>query len=471
MNYDIGEYYSFRLNGSVYFMSLPSCSIWRGDDLTLNAIEELRGRQRITELELHETLRKYLSPESVLETIKGLQVSQIIKPSGIGAGDEGYRQIPVEPGSITHLVCHVAHSCNLTCTYCYAESGLYGGEKGFTSEETARKYVDFLMEHSGKAPKVSMTFFGGEPLLNFPVVVSTVRYGREQAQARGKTISFDLTTNATLLDQKKIEFLNENRILVTVSIDGPREIHDRVRTRPDGSGTYDTVIRNLTPFLKSRPVPARVTLTKYDLRVKEIIDHLLGLGFFQVGISPVDATEEAEFGLGEEEMAVMSEEFDKAADIFLERALEGKYYGFSNITKLLKHFHEGVSKAFPCGAGMQLYAGDPDGRLYMCHRLVGRDAYCVGSLQDGIDTEKQAEFLASVSVFNKTPCDECWIRYICSGGCYYQSVLHYGDHTKPYTPKCDWLRRWFHKGLEIYITLLERNPAFLEKQTGDALLC
>jgi len=107
----------------------------------------------------------------------------------------------------------------------------------------------------------------------------------------------------------------------------------------------------------------------------------------------------------------------------------------------------------------------------MCHRLVGRDDYCIGSLDSCIDEEKQVEFLTSVSVLNKEDCQECWIRYICSGGCYYQSVLYYSDHTRPYLPKCDWLRRWFHKCLEVYVTLLEKNPTFIEKHAGDALLC
>ncbi len=471
MYFDIGEFYPFRMNGSVYFMALPSCSIWRGDAPTMSAMEELKGRTGVSEDELATILQKHITPDSLTDVIDGLKSSQILLPSGGGSGHDFLSTIPVEPGSVTHLICNVSHSCNLTCRYCYADNGRYGGDATFIDEETARRYVDFLLEKSGKSDRVFMTFFGGEPLLNFPVIESTVNYGLRRASECGKTIAFDLTTNATLLDDKKIRFLNDNRILVTVSIDGPREVHDYTRIRADGTGTYETVIRNVLPFLKSRPVPARVTLTRKSLKVKEIIDHLLGIGFFEVGISPVDVTEEDDLGLRDEEMATLSAEFARAADNYLDMAIRGEYYGFTNVTNLLKQLHEGISKAYPCGAGMRLYAGDPDGQLYMCHRLVGRSAYSIGDLETGIDTEKQVEFLRSVSVFNKSPCRDCWIRYICSGGCYYQSVLHYNDHTRTYTPKCEWLRLWFHKCLEIYVTLLERNPSFIERQTGDSLLC
>ena len=471
MNFDIGEYYPFRSNGSVYFMALPSCSIWQGDDLTFKAIEELKGGVQVSEERIHTVLNQHFPAEAIPDIIDGLKTSQILKPSGSGSGDEIYRNIPVESGQITHLICNVSHSCNLSCRYCYADSGRYGGETGMIDEATARSYVDFLLDHSGNSPRVGMTFFGGEPLLNFPVIVSTVQYAVEKAAERKKMIKFDLTTNGTLLDEEKISFLDRYRVMVTVSMDGPRETHDRTRLRKDGSGSYDIIVEKLKPLLKSRPVPARVTMTRLDLDVKMTIDHLLDLGFAEVGISPVDVHEDEELGLGEADMERLSEGFEGAADIYLKAALEGGYYGFTNVTNLLKQFHEGISKAYPCGAGMHLYAGDPDGRLYMCHRLVGRSDYSIGTLSDGIDTEKQKEFLTSVSMLNKEPCQDCWIRYICSGGCYYQSVLHYNDHTKPYLPKCDWLRRWFNKTLEVYVTLLEKNPSFIEKHAGDSLLC
>ncbi len=471
MNFDIGEYYHFGLNGSVYFMALPSCSIWQSDDSTLQAIEELKGSVGVPEEQVQAVLNKHFAADAIPGIVDGLKTSQILKPSGSDPGDEIYRRIPVESGHITHLICNVSHSCNLSCRYCYAESGRYGGEAGLIDEVTARKYVDFLLDHSGNSDRVGITFFGGEPLLNFPVIVSTVQYGIEKAAARGKRIKFDLTTNATLLDDEKIRFLDENRVMVTVSMDGPRETHDKTRLQKDGSGSYDLVVRKLEPLLKSRPVPARVTMTRLDLDVTKTVDHLLGLGFQEVGISPVDVHEDEEIGLNEDDMEHLSEEFERAADIYLKTALDGGYYGFTNVTNLLRQFHEGISKAYPCGAGMHLYAGDPDGKLYMCHRLVGRSDYSVGDLSNGIDAEKQTDFLTSVSMLNKEPCQDCWIRYICSGGCYYQSVLHYNDHTRPYLPKCDWLRRWFDKVLGVYVTLLEQNPSFIEEHTGDSLLC
>jgi uncharacterized protein len=471
MNYDIGEFYPFRRNGSVYFMALPSCSIWRGDEASLRAMEELRGRTDVPEAEVFEALVRHGGAASVPDALESLKVSQLLRPTGGGSSDEPYRRIPVEPGIVTSLVCNVAHACNLTCTYCYAEQGKYGGRSGLMDEATARRYVDFLMDNSGDAEQVALTFFGGEPLLNYPVIVSTVRYGQKRASERGKKIKFDLTTNATLLDEEKIRFLNENRIMVTVSIDGPREVHDGIRTHRDGSGSYDEIVRNLGPFLKSRPVPARVTMTRRNLQAKAIVDHLLELGFAEVGISPVDVMENAETGLREEDMDGLMQEFERVADHYLESALAGRYYGFSNVTNLLKQFHDGVSKAYPCGAGMQLAAGDPDGNLYLCHRMVGRSDSAIGTLDTGIDRERQADFLNEVNVLNRGPCRSCWIRYICSGGCYYTSALHYNDHARPYLPKCDWLRAWFHKNLEIYVTLLENNPAFIEKYAESSMLC
>jgi uncharacterized protein len=381
------------------------------------------------------------------------------------------RVIPLTPFPLTTMVLNVTNQCNLSCTYCYE----YGADKivdtdngtqpKFMAEETARQAVEFMLKESGSSPVAYLTFFGGETLMNLPVLKRTVVYARERAKECGKQVHFSLTTNATLLRPDTIEFLADNDIGVTVSIDGPPEIQDKFRVFHNGRGSYDLVaprIKELIARHRTRPIGARVTLAAGTIEVKRIYKHLTEeLGFAEVGFAPATTSPNRGHAIPDGGFDQMLAQFRELAEEFLEASVEGRHHGFSNVRETLEEIHKGMSKAFPCGAGLGLMGVSTGGDVALCHRFAGSEAHRLGTVRDGIDRDTQRAFLEKHHVDSKTDCSTCWARPLCSGGCYHEAHTRYGDTARPNLHYCDWVRGWTDVCLRIYGELSERNPAFL----------
>jgi uncharacterized protein len=369
------------------------------------------------------------------------------------------------------MVLNVTNQCNLSCTYCYeyGEDKIVDTENGrkpkFMSEETARDSVDFMFRESGANPIAHLTFFGGETLLNFAVLKKAVAYAEARAAALGKRVEFSLTTNATLLKPEVIDFLVEHRFGVTVSIDGPREMQDKFRVFQNGTGSYDIIAPRIRELLKRQPtraVGARVTLTSGTLDVPAIFRHLTEeMGFAEVGFAPVTSSPTRSHAIADDGYARMLEGFGVLAREFLEAAVQGRHHGFSNVKETLQEIHKGMSKPYPCGAGLGLMGVATDGDVALCHRFAGSDEHRLGTVRDGIDRAAQQSFLEKHHLANKTDCSTCWARPVCAGGCYHEAHTHYGDTARANLHYCDWIRAWTHLCLEIYGELAERAPAFL----------
>jgi uncharacterized protein len=333
------------------------------------------------------------------------------------------------------------------------------------SDETARASVEFMLKESGTNQVAHITFFGGETLLNFPVLARTIAYARQRGEELGKTIDFSLTTNATLLKPEIIEFLADNRVGVTISIDGPREVQDKFRVFHNGTGSYDVVAPKIKELLKrhtSRPIGARVTLTSGKMDIKRIYQHLTEeMGFWEVGFAPVTTSPTRGHAISDTGYDEMLGQFRDLAYDFLEASVANRHHGFSNVKETLEELHKGVSKAFPCGAGLGLLGVATDGDVALCHRFAGSDAHKLGTVADGIDRDAQRAFLESHHIANKTDCSTCWARPLCSGGCYHEAHTRYGETIRPNLHYCDWIRGWTDVCLQIYGELAVRNPAFL----------
>ncbi len=375
------------------------------------------------------------------------------------------RPAPRGPMPVKTLVLHVTDACNLSCTYCYHHGGGPSPGAGTMTSQTARKAVDFLMEVSGALEKVELVFFGGEPLLNRRRIAETVSYANRAAAERGKSVDFALTTNATLLDGETTAFLTDNRIGVTVSIDGLPEVHDRYRRFPDGSPSFAVVepgIRRLVAAGGGRPVAARVTVAGDPDRVPECLDHLLALGFAEAGFAPVTTTDPA-YQLGPAAMDRLLAQFERLTDRFLDRAREDGFLGFTNLVDLLVTLHEGEVKAHPCGAGLGLFAVSAGGGLYLCQRLTGMADAAMGDVDRGVDEARVEAFRRSAHVASKPQCRRCWARVICCGGCYHEALVREGSLTAANTHYCDWIRRWIRTGLKAYGRLQRENPDYLDR--------
>ena len=424
--------------------------------------------------EVVNALRARHTTHSIVQGLSELQALGVL----LTDGSQPVQAVPFlpklsgKPFPQRSLVLNVANDCNLGCTYCFASQGDYGAPRRFMSQETARESVDFLLQNSGDHPTVTLVFFGGEPLMNFRLISDTVAYATRAGELVGKRVDFSMTTNATYLTPEIIHFLRDHRVGVAVSIDGPKKFHDLRRTYKNGMGSYDMIeprIMNLLREHKTRPVAARVTLTHGVTAVGEIFDHLTEMGFDEVGFAPVTSSDDDDYALTPEEFWQVLEEFGKLTANYVDGVSSTKRPRFSNLTNLLADLHQGVIKAYPCGAGLGLLGVGSTGKLYLCHRFLESDEHQVGTLATGVDRARQAEFMAATHLSAKPPCQICWVRNICSGGCHHEGYKRYGTLGHATIHRCEWIRAWINMGLHAYVEIMEKSPAFLERlEKGDA---
>ena len=232
-----------------------------------------------------------------------------------------------------------------------------------------------------------------------------------------------------------------------------------------GAGSYDIVAPKIKELLRrhrSRPIGARVTLTSETIDVTRIYRHLTEeIGFWEVGFAPVTTSPNQQYAIGERGFDRMLDQFRALAQEFLEHVASNRHHGFSNVKDTLEEIHKGVSKAYPCGAGLGLLGVATDGDVALCHRFAGSDAHKVGSVTTGVDRQAQAAFLEKHHIANKTDCSVCWARPLCSGGCYHEAHTRYGDTGHANLHYCEWIRGWTDVCLQVYGALSERNPAYL----------
>ncbi|MEX2048370.1 MAG: quinohemoprotein amine dehydrogenase maturation protein [Gemmatimonadota bacterium] len=465
------EFHAFEAFGARFLYMVPSAGIFRLDEVGCALVDLLAEGPR-TEEALLEQLSLQFDFERVRETLDELTEIRAVGELGAPA-QQVPNDLPPADFPLNTMVLNVTNKCNLACTYCYeyGEDKIvdtqYGAAPKFMNEDTAEESVEFLLRESKGQEVAHLTFFGGETLLNFPVLQKTVAYARRRAAEEGKRIEFSLTTNATLLQPDVILWLAENDIGVTISIDGPKPVQDGLRVFHNGKGTYDVVLPKIKELLRvhrSRPIGARVTLTQKNMNVLEIYRHLTEeIGFWEVGLAPVTTQEHRDYSISPEGKDKMLLQFEELASEWLECALRDEHHGFTNVTDTIEEIHKGVSKAYGCGAGLGLMGVATDGEVALCHRFAGSPEHSIGSVSEGVDREKQSKFLEDHHIAAKTDCHTCWARPICSGGCYHEAHVHYGDSSHANLHYCTWVRSWTHTCLTIYGALAERNPAFLAR--------
>ncbi len=462
----LGEFHAFSGGGQDYLYLVPSGAIFALDELSSAVIQQLRTGERERLALVSDLTAQGFDQIEAEEAVAELYQSRAIT-NGHGFADE-VQPAPM-PFPLQTLVLNVTNQCNLSCKYCYefGEDRLATpeGKTKFMDEATAFAAVDFLLAQSPGRRAVHLTFFGGETLMNFKLVRATIDYARQQAHAAGKYIDFSLTTNATLLTEPVIEYLAEQHVGVTISIDGPREMNDQLRVFSNGQGSYEMIAPKIKALLakhRTRPIAARVTLTSQVVDVKKIYRHLKDeLGFHEVGFAPVTTSPVRLYAIGTNGLNSILEQFTALAAEYLECALRNEHHGFSNVSDTLAELHAGISKAHPCGAGLGLLGVSPSGDIAPCHRFVDADAHKLGTIQTGIDRAEQADFLERGHINRKPECLTCWARPVCSGGCYHEAFVRYGDTGQANLHYCDWIRGWTDVCLRVYGELAARNPQFL----------
>ena len=347
-------------------------------------------------------------------------------------------------GVVKALCLHIAHTCNLNCAYCFASQGKYHGERAIMSYEVGKQALDFLMENSGTRRNLEVDFFGGEPLMNFQVVKDLVAYARSVEQERGKNFRFTLTTNGVLVDDEVIDWANRECSNVVLSLDGRKEIHDRFRVDYAGKGSWEKIVPKFQKFVEARggrDYYMRGTFTHANPDFLNDIQTMLDLGFSELSMEPVVCATGDPSALTEADMEIVMDQYEKLAQLMLQKDKEGKPFTFYHYMIDLSGGPCIYKRISGCGSGTEYMAVTPWGDLYPCHQFVGEERFKLGNIWDGVtNREIQREF-AACNVYAHAECRDCWARLYCSGGCAANAYHATGSVTGVYEDGCKLFRK------------------------------
>ncbi len=359
------------------------------------------------------------------------------------------------------LCLHIAHDCNLACRYCFAGEGEYHGRRALMSFEVGKKALDFLVENSGNRVNLEVDFFGGEPLMNWQVVKDLVEYGRTLEEPHHKKFRFTLTTNGVLLNEEILEFANREMANIVLSIDGRKEIHDRMRPFRGGQGSYDLIVPKFRQTAESRGETGyyvRGTFTHHNPDFSRDVLHLADLGFQQISVEPVVAGPEDDYAITEADIPKLKEEYDILAAEMLKRRREGRGFNFFHFMIDLEGGPCVAKRLSGCGSGTEYLAVTPWGDLYPCHQFVGNEKFLMGNVEEGIlRTDIRDEF-KGCNVYAKEKCRKCFAKFYCSGGCAANAYNFHGNINDAYDIGCELQR----KRVECAIMLKAAEAADME---------
>ena len=356
------------------------------------------------------------------------------------------------------LCLHIAHDCNLACRYCFAEEGEYHGRRAIMSYEVGKKALDFLVANSGNRTNLEVDFFGGEPLMNWEVVKQLVAYGRSLEEEHHKKFRFTITTNGVLLNAEILEFVNKEMGNMVLSIDGRKEVHDRMRPHRGGQGSYDEIVPKFKKAAESRGQMnyyVRGTYTHYNTDFAKDVLHLADLGFKQISVEPVVAPETEDYAIREEDLPQLLAQYDELAEEMIKRRKEGNGFNFFHFMIDLEGGPCVAKRLSGCGSGTEYLAVTPWGDLYPCHQFVGNEDFLMGNVDEGVlRTDIRDEF-KQCNVYAKEKCKDCFAKFYCSGGCAANSYNFTGNVNGSYDIGCELQRKRIECAIMIKAALSE----------------
>lgn len=406
-----------------------------------------------------ESMMKALGGKYGEEALREAQedIAELIASDMLFSEDEVTTEVFESKQPVIKAMClHVAHDCNMNCAYCFGDKGAFEGIRCLLTPETGKKALDFLMENSGSRHNLEVDFFGGEPLMNFDVVKELVAYGRENEGRYGKNIRFTITTNGMLLDDEKIDYINEVMDNVILSVDGRPEVNDRMRKTLNGRGTYDIITKNYKNFISKREglYYVRGTFTRYNLDFADDVKHLLDQGFENVSVEPVVTSEKYDYALRDEDIGTICAEYDRLSDMYIEHAMRGEPFDFFHFNVDLNQGPCVIKRVSGCGAGTEYVAVSPEGDIYPCHQFVGNPLFKLGNLADETFENRLFDQFNNAHIYNKAECRECWAKFYCSGGCHANAYQSNGSILEPYRLGCELEKKRVECaiGIQAYLT-------------------
>jgi uncharacterized protein len=353
----------------------------------------------------------------------------------------------------TAISLNVAQSCNLACSYCYADEGRFGEKPGLMSFDVARAAIDRAFE-SAAGRRITIGFIGGEPFVNRRLIYRAVDHARARALEVGASVGFSVTTNGTLLTPSDLDFLRRHAFAVSVSIDGSAAANDAHRRSRDGMSAFGKTIGALEPLLRNpgrTKIAARATLTRQDYRVSDRVRSLIDLGFREVGVSPLRVSPTPGLAFRDEDWMPFLDEMQQAAEADWQCARVSGRFAFANVFSALKQIHVGHCKPLPCGSAASYVSVSARGEYYSCHRTINDSRFQMGNVVDGLETAARKTFLRLRHVDLQQPCASCWARYLCGGGCHAEVIVAGRSG-------CDYIRGWLEYCLRLYNRVLQERP-------------
>lgn len=425
----------FVQNGLYMVMDVNSGCVHLPDKMTFDLLGVYDGTNR-------EEALAALADEYAAADLKAAmaEVDELIAEELLYAPMVDEFQIAIDERPIIKALClNIAHDCNLRCQYCFAGQGGYGQWRELMSFDVARRAVDFLIAHSGPRQHCEIDFFGGEPLLNFHVVQQAVAYIRQQEKKHNKIFKLTLTTNGMLLDERKVQYFNDEHISLVLSLDGRKRVHDKMRPGVHGEGTYDQIEPNLEYAVSHRngeEYYVRGTYTSQNLDFTTDVLDMVDRGFTDLSMEPV-VGEDDRFAIREEHLPRIFEEYDRLAQAFLDRQAQGRPFTFFHFNMDLYRGPCLQKRLRGCGAGHEYMAVVPNGDIYPCHQFVGREGYVIGNVFDGLQDMETPKAFRENHVLHKEDCIDCWAKFYCSGGCHANNETFAGDIHVPYKVSCE----------------------------------
>ena len=441
--------HQYKLNG--YNIVLDTCSgaVHAVDDVAYDMIAAWQSTDR--ETLIRQMLSRYADRPDVTEAdlrdcaddIAALEADgQLFTPDTFAPMAGTFKE---RSGDVVKALClHVAHTCNLNCSYCFASQGKYHGERALMSLEVGKRAIDFLIENSGTRHNLEVDFFGGEPLMNWEVVKQIVAYARSVEKQHNKNFRFTLTTNGMLINDEVIEFANREMSNVVLSLDGRREVHDATRVDYAGHGSYDRIVPKFQKLVAARGGKGyymRGTFTHRNPDFTKDVLHMADLGFTELSMEPVVAAPDDPMALTPADIEIVKQQYELLATEMLRRERAGKPITFYHYMIDLTAGPCIYKRISGCGSGTEYMAVTPWGDLYPCHQFVGEEAYRLGNIWYGVTNRELREEFRACNAYARPECADCWAKLYCSGGCAANAYHASGSIRGVYKPGCELFRK------------------------------
>lgn len=430
--------HKFKQGGKCFVLDVNTGAVHIVDELVYDLVDDNKLRSKE---ELVADFGAKYGADVVEEAYEELQE---LVAEGIIYTEDQYEDIAhssMDDRDYIKAVClNIIHACNLRCKYCFADEGEYNGHKGKMSLETAKKAIDYVVKRSGPRKNIEIDLFGGEPTMMMDTIKEIIAYARENEAKWNKRIRFTMTTNATLLTDEMMDYMDKELENIILSIDGRKEVNDKVRIRFDGKGSYDQILPNIKKMVakrdKTKAHTVRGTFTRENLDFYEDVKMMVDEGFREISIEPVVLEDGHPLALRKEDLPKIFESYDKLYDELVQKKAEGKEFNFYHFKVDLNGGPCVYKRISGCGAGFEYVAITPQGEVYPCHQFVGKEEYKLGSIYDDSYNADLGMSFKKAHIYNKPKCRNCWARFYCSGGCQANNIAFNNDINNPYDIGC-----------------------------------